>query len=261
MGIEGHLSHALERQELAIHYQPIVETISGRIVGAEALLRWNNVELGEVPPSRFIPLAEETGLIVPIGRWMMNTACHETRSALGRGHGAFRLSLNISSRQFRGEGLVDDIGQALARHDIPHHCLELEITEGMLMEDLPDTRKVLHELGRLGVRLSVDDFGIGYSALSYLKRFPVNGLKIDKSFIFGLPTDRGDVSLVEAIVAMARSLRIDVTAEGVETEEQLRFLRQRGCDLVQGYYLSEPLPAEQFNDLMEFGKGEIARLM
>jgi EAL domain-containing protein (putative c-di-GMP-specific phosphodiesterase class I) len=224
-------------------------------------LRWNNVELGEVPPSRFIPLAEETGLIVPIGRWMMNTACHEGRSALGRGHGAFRLSLNISSRQFRAEGLVRDIGQALARYDIPHHCLELEITEGLLMEDLPDTRKILHELGRLGVRLSVDDFGIGYSALSYLKRFPVNGLKIDKSFICGLPTDRGDVSLVEAIIAMARSLHIEVTAEGVETEEQLRFLRQRGCDFVQGYYLSEPLPAEKFNDLMEFGKGEISRPM
>jgi len=261
MGTEGQLSHALERQELAIHYQPVVETISGRIVGAEALLRWNNVELGEVPPSRFIPLAEETGLIVPIGRWMMNTACHEGRSALGRGHGAFRLSLNISSRQFRAEGLVRDIGQALARYDIPHHCLELEITEGLLMEDLPDTRKILHELGRLGVRLSVDDFGIGYSALSYLKRFPVNGLKIDKSFICGLPTDRGDVSLVEAIIAMARSLHIEVTAEGVETEEQLRFLRQRGCDFVQGYYLSEPLPAEKFNDLMEFGKGEISRPM
>jgi EAL domain-containing protein (putative c-di-GMP-specific phosphodiesterase class I) len=129
------------------------------------------------------------------------------------------------------------------------------------MEDLPDTRKILHELGRLGVRLSVDDFGIGYSALSYLKRFPVNGLKIDKSFISGLPTDRGDVSLVEAIIAMARSLHIEITAEGVETEEQLQFLRQRGCDFVQGYHLSEPLPAERFSDLMEFGKGEISRPM
>ncbi|MGB7947988.1 MAG: EAL domain-containing protein, partial [Candidatus Binatia bacterium] len=217
MGIESQLSHALERQELAVHYQPIVETSSGKIVGAEALLRWNNVEFGEVPPARFIPLAEETGLIVPIGRWMLNVACHERRKSFGRKVSPFRLSLNVSSRQFRDQGLVDDISEALARNDVPPHCLELEITEGLLMEDLPDTREILLALSRLGVRLSLDDFGIGYSSLSYLKRFPVNGLKIDKSFIHGLPTDPGDVSLVEAIIAMARSLRIQVTAEGVET--------------------------------------------
>jgi diguanylate cyclase (GGDEF)-like protein/PAS domain S-box-containing protein len=251
MGIEGQLSHALERQELEAHYQPIIETRSGRIVGAEALLRWNNVELGDVTPAQFIHLAEETGLIVPIGRYMLNAACHERKNLLGRKFPEFRLSVNISSRQFRGQGLVRDIKEALTRNDIPPHCLELEITEGLLMEDLPDTRKILRELGQLGVRLSLDDFGIGYSSLGYLKRFPVNGLKIDKSFIHGLPMDRGDVSLVEAIIAMARSLHIDVTAEGVETEEQLRFLHQRGCDFVQGFYLSQPLSAEQFQDLMK----------
>jgi EAL domain-containing protein (putative c-di-GMP-specific phosphodiesterase class I) len=182
---------------------------------------------------------------------MLNVACHERRKSFGRKVSPFRLSLNVSSRQFRDQGLVDDISEALARNDVPPSCLDLEITEGLLMEDLPDTREMLLALGRLGVRLSLDDFGIGYSSLSYLKRFPVNGLKIDKSFVHGLPTDPGDVSLVEAIIAMARSLRIQVTAEGVETEEQLSFLRQRGCDFAQGYYLSEPLPSEQFNGLME----------
>ncbi len=182
---------------------------------------------------------------------MLNVACHERRKLFGRKFSPFRLSVNISSRQFRGQGLVDDVSAALARNDVPPNCLELEITEGLLMEDLPDTREILLGLGRLGVRLSLDDFGIGYSSLSYLKRFPVNGLKIDKSFIHGLPRDRGDVSLVEAIIAMARSLHIQVTAEGVETEEQLRFLQQRGCDFAQGYYLSEPLPSERFNALMD----------
>ncbi len=246
MRLESHLLHALDRNELDLHYQPIVDIRSRKVVGTEALLRWSNEELGSVHPERFIPLAEDTGLIVPIGRWVLDTACQQLRQWREMGLPPLRLSVNISSRQFRGKGLVEAVSQALEKHGIVAQCLELEITEGLLMDELPQTRETLHALDALSVRLALDDFGTGYSSLSHLKKFPVDTVKIDKSFIQDVSTDPGDATVVEAIIAMAHRLNLQVIGEGVETDDQLEFIRARGCDLAQGYYFSEPLPPGEF---------------
>ena len=246
MRLESHLLHALDRDELELHYQPIVDVRSQKIIGAEALLRWSNEELGLVPPERFIPLAEDTGLIVPIGRWVLDTACRQLGRWREMGLPPLRLSVNISSRQFRGKGLVEAVSQALEKYGIVAQCLELEITEGLLMDELPQTRATLHALDALSVRLALDDFGTGYSSLSHLKKFPVDTVKIDKSFIRDVSTDPGDATVVEAIIAMAHRLNLQVVGEGVETDDQLEFIRTRGCDLAQGYYFSEPLPPGEF---------------
>ncbi len=245
--IEGLLRRALERDQLFLHYQPVVDINSGDTVCVEALLRWNAPEVGAVTPEQFIALAEDTGLIVPIGEWVLHTACRQIASWRMEGLPPVGLSVNISSRQFRGGGLVESVTRALRENGMSASSLQLEITEGLLMDDLPDTKAALHELQTMGVRLAVDDFGTGYSSLSYLKRFPVTALKIDKSFIRDIPSDRGDATLVEAIVAMAHRLNLEVIGEGVETKKQLDFIRSRGCDLAQGHYFSRPLPPEQFS--------------
>jgi len=246
MRLEGQLMHAVDRGEFVLHFQPIVDVRSRQLVGAEALLRWHNPELGEIGPDRFVPLAEDTGLIVPIGRWLLDASCRLLAGWRQAGLPHMSLSVNVSSRQLRGKGLLEAVAQALQRHSLPPYCLELEITEGCLMTEIGDTAAALAALDRLGVRLALDDFGTGYSCLSYLKQLPVDTVKIDKSFILNVSSDPGDATVVEAIIAMAHRLGIRVIGEGVETEEQLRFIRQRGCDLAQGYYFSTPLSAEDF---------------
>lgn len=250
MRLESHLLHALDRNEFELHYQPIVDLRLGVVVGAEALLRWNNPMLGPVEPERFVPLAEDTGLIVPIGEWVLDNACRQLAEWQASGL-PLRVSVNISSRQFRGTNLVRTTAAVLQRHQVPAGLLELEITEGLLMDELPQTRANLRDLASLSVRLSLDDFGTGYSSLRYLKQFPVDTLKIDKSFVGEVPHDAGDATVVEAIIAMGHHLGLQVIGEGIEAEEQLKFLQSRGCDLAQGYYLSKPLAAAAFRRWLE----------
>jgi diguanylate cyclase (GGDEF)-like protein/PAS domain S-box-containing protein len=249
--IESHLRYALERDELFVEYQPIVEVSSGNLVAAEALLRWRSQELGLVMPDRFIGVAEGTGLIIPIGDWVLQTVCREAAAWQDRAMGPLRVSVNASSRQFRGSDLVTTVSEALEDSGLPAACLELEITESLLVDKESEATAILHQLSEMGVRLSIDDFGTGYSSLSYLKRFPVDTLKIDRAFVRDVTTDPEDAALARAIIAMGRSLGLKVVGEGIETMEQLEFLRQERCDLVQGYYFSRPLALKAFSVLLE----------
>jgi len=243
LDLETALRHALERQEFVLHYQPQVDLISGRIIGMEALVRWQRPGTGLVSPLDFIPLAEETGLIVPIGEWVLRTACAQNRAWQEAGLPALQMSVNIAARQFQQQNLAEVVARVLQETGLDPRWLMLEITESTVMRDAGAAVETLREIGSLGVGLSVDDFGTGYSSLSYLKRFPLNCLKIDKSFIDDITTDPNDAAITTAIISMAGSLEIKVIAEGVETLAQLNFLRARGCDAMQGYYFSKPLPA------------------
>ncbi|MCG8509870.1 MAG: EAL domain-containing protein, partial [Rhodospirillales bacterium] len=244
--IENQLRPALDQNEFYLNFQPIVDIADSNIVRAEALLRWNNPKLGFVSPADFIPIAEEIGLIVPIGDWVMRTACQEAASWRSRDLHPFTLSVNVSTRQFRGTSLVEGVGKALRDSGFSPERLEIEITESLLMGDIPEVTRSLGKLKDLGVKLSVDDFGTGYSSLSYLRRFPVDIIKIDRSFVMEVLTDPDNATLVETIVNMAHSLKLQVIAEGVETEEQLAFLRGLGCDFAQGFLFSRPLSADDF---------------
>jgi diguanylate cyclase (GGDEF)-like protein len=243
--LETHLRYALERGELALHYQPLVDLTSGRVVGAEALLRWNSPEFGAVRPNVFIPLAEDTGLIVPIGAWVLRTACRQAK-AWRVANGPDYVAVNVSIRQFRDGELDQRVADILDEVGLPPAGLELEVTESLLLDDSGAAMASLEALDEMGVRLSIDDFGTGYSSLGYLKRYPFSTLKIDHSFVSGAGEDPDDKALIEAIVAMAHSLRLKVIAEGVETRGQLDFLYAKACDAIQGYYISEPLPPDQF---------------
>jgi EAL domain-containing protein (putative c-di-GMP-specific phosphodiesterase class I) len=250
--LESELRKALDRNELTLHYQPIVNISSGAVEGAEALLRWKNPKLGSVPPDQFIPLAEETGLIIPIGDWVLQTACREAKTWQRDGRPPLRLAVNISSRQFRGNGedLVQTVERMLEESGLQAGNLELEVTENLLMEDITETVTQFQRLNAMGVNLSIDDFGTGYSALSYLKRFPFDLLKIDREFVRNIISDPEDAALTTAIITMAQSLGLKVIAEGIETEQQLAFLREKRCDLAQGYFFSKPVPAEAFRQLL-----------
>lgn len=239
------LRRAQERQELLLHYQPQVETGTGRLVGVEALLRWQSPELGMVGPDRFIPLAEEAGLIVNIGKWVLETACQQAVAWQKEGMAPIIMAVNLSARQFRQSDLVLMVRQALSESGLQPSLLELEITEGMLMQDPERAVSTLQELHGIGVHVSVDDFGTGYSSLAYLKRFPVTQLKIDRSFVRDIPGDSDDAAIVTAVVSLAHNLRIGVIAEGVESEEQRAFLLGLNCDLCQGYLFSRPVSAER----------------
>ncbi len=249
VALERALRQAVERDEFLIHYQPQVEISSGRVIGAEALLRWNRPGAGMMAPDKFIPLAEETGLIVPIGRIVLQQACTEARRRQDAGHHGFRIAVNLSPRQFAQSELVADVRQILNDTGLAPENLELEITESMVMDNPERAAAILRELRVVGVQLAIDDFGTGYSSLSYLKRFPVNTIKIDRSFIQDVPADADDVAITHAIIAMGRSLRLSVVAEGVETAAQADFLRVNNCDLMQGYLISRPVPAA---DLAQF---------
>lgn len=251
MLIESHLVHAVDRGDLRLYYQPIIDARCRRLVGAEALLRWDNAQLGTLDPEIFIPLAEDTGLIVPVGRWVLDKACAQLRAWREMGYADLTLAVNVSSRQLRGNGIVDTVAEALARYAIPPEFLELEITEGCLLQDIAEIRDALQALDRLGVRLSLDDFGTGYSCLSHLKDLPVDTVKIDKSFILNVSGDPGNATVVEAIIAMAHRLGLRVIAEGVETADQLDFIRVRGCDFAQGFYFAPPLSTEDFQTWLE----------
>jgi len=243
--IEQSLRHALAAGELILVYQPIVDSAGGRTVGAEALLRWHSSELGDVPPAEFIPLAEETGVIIPIGDWVLETACAQMAEWRRTIAPDLVIAVNLSPRQFR-EGLVERIALCLSRASLEPDALELEITEGLLISDSDTVLPMLTSLTRMGVRISIDDFGTGYSSLAYLKRFPLHNLKVDRSFVVGLPEHRDSVAITQAVVAMAHSLGMSVTAEGVETPEQGAFLCSAGCDRQQGFLFGRPLEAASY---------------
>ncbi len=249
--IERFLRRAIELDEFLLHYQPQVEVATGRVVGAEALLRWNHPGLGMMSPVKFIPLAEETGLIVPIGRIVLMRACVEAKCWQDAGAHDFRIAVNLSPRQFSHDDLVSDVRHILEDTGLPPETLELEITESMVMDKPEQATTTLHELRALGVKLAIDDFGTGYSSLGYLKRFPVNTLKVDRSFIKDIPHDADDVAITNAVIAMGRSLRLSVVAEGVETTAQADFLRSNGCDLMQGFLIGKPMPAAELRCFLE----------
>jgi diguanylate cyclase (GGDEF)-like protein/PAS domain S-box-containing protein len=247
--LEGNLRRAIDRGEFHLYFQPQLDLASGRINGAEALLRWQHPEHHQISPAQFIPVAEETGLIIPIGEWVIDAACRQVRKWLDQGLPPVRIAVNLSARQFSAS-LPKTILGIIARHGIPSDSLELEITESMLMHNADSVVAMMREFGEAGILMALDDFGTGYSSLSYLKRFPIDNLKIDQSFVRGIPADQDDCAIARAIISMAKNLRLSVIAEGVETVAQLEFLREAGCDEIQGYYFSRPIPADEFAALL-----------
>jgi len=243
--LESNLRRALERNELTLHYQPQLNLQSGKIIGAEVLLRWNHPGTGMISPGEFIPLAEETGLIVPIGQWILETVCARNKEWQRAGLPIVKLAVNISAKQFRPD-LPRIVAETLARHELDARFLELEITESMIMQNVEGVIAMMDDFQLLGISLSLDDFGTGYSSLSYLKRFPIDKLKIDQSFVRGVTQDADDEAITKAIISLSRNLGLRVIAEGVETEEQLAFIRSAGCEEIQGYYYSRPLPEDDF---------------
>jgi diguanylate cyclase (GGDEF)-like protein len=248
--LESGLRRALVQGEFELHYQPKVDVDSGRIDSAEALIRWHHPKRGLTAPSGFIPIAEETGLIVPIGEWVLYEACRQAREWQTDGMRPLRIAVNLSATQFKQKNLVATVREALAAAGLDPGYLELELTESAVMQDPESSIQVLRQLSGLGVRISVDDFGTGYSSLSYLRRLPLDKLKIDRSFISGVAASRDDAEIVRAIVSLAHSLHLKVIAEGVETEDQLTFLRGLGCDQYQGFHCSPPVPADEFERMM-----------
>ena len=244
--LESGLHRALERQEFVLHYQPMVSLDSGEFTGVEALIRWRHPERGLVYPAEFVPIAEESGFIAAIGRWVLHEACRQSRAWRAAGLPPLPIAINISTVELRGKGFVESVGGILEEHGLVPLDLELELTETFLMRDSTSTAAVLQSLSNLGVRIALDDFGTGYSSLSHLKRFPIDTLKIDQSFVHNLATDADDASIVSAVIGMGKGLQIRVVAEGVRTWEQLAFLRKQGCPEGQGYYFSRPVSAREF---------------
>jgi diguanylate cyclase (GGDEF)-like protein/PAS domain S-box-containing protein len=250
LSLETNLRRALELEEFTLHYQAKVNFKSGAITGVEALLRWQNPELGSVSPARFIPIAEETGLIVPIGKWVLREACQQSVAWRAQGLPPVSMSVNLSMRQLNDEGLVREIQGVLAETGMEPSLLELEVTESAIMHNAARAVEVLTAIKSLGVRLAIDDFGTGYSSLAHLKRFPIDTLKVDRSFIREVPNDAEDKAIAEAIIAMGKTLSLTVVAEGVETPQQQAFLSERLCDEMQGYYFSTPVAAQDFAELL-----------
>ena len=252
--LESMLRRALERGEFALYYQPQVDLRTNRVFGCEALLRWNQPELGMVSPAKFIPLAEETGLIVPIGEWVVRTACLQNKAWQNAGLPFVTVAVNISARQFREKNLVQVVAKILAESGLAPQYLELEVTESVIMHDAHNAIADLQAFRDMGVTLSVDDFGTGYSSLSYLKRFPVDRLKIDQSFVRDINADADDAAIAQAVVTLGHSMNLRVIAEGVETAEQLAFLRRNQCDEMQGYLYGKPVPAHEFGNILQEGR-------
>jgi diguanylate cyclase (GGDEF)-like protein len=251
LAMERRLRRALEREEFVLHYQPMVEIASGRLAGAEALVRWNHPDSGMIQPEDFIPIAEETQLIVPIGAWVLRTACKQMKAWHDSGHPWLRVAVNLSPRQFQDRELVSMVEQVLAETHFPPTLLDLEITESTAMQNAELSLSILNRLKEMGIRISIDDFGTGYSSLSYLKRFPIDTVKIDQDFVRDLTSD--DAAIISAVISMARALNLRVIAEGVETEEQLAFLRREQCSEMQGFLYSEPLTSAEFESALRAG--------
>jgi diguanylate cyclase (GGDEF)-like protein len=262
LSLKTGLRRALQRDEFLLHYQPRIDLATGMVACAEALIRWQHPEKGLIPPAKFIPLAEETGLIIPIGEWVLRTACAQNKSWQVAGLPPMRVSVNVSVRQFTQQNIEDVIGDILAETGLGPEFLELEITESVIMVNPDQAIKTLGELKGMGISLAIDDFGTGYSSLMNLKRLPVDIIKIDRSFISGIAVEKSDETLVSTIISMGHNLGLSVVAEGVETDEQLAFLAERKCQEVQGFYLSEPLPPASLNVLLEKGvsSGEGSKL-
>jgi diguanylate cyclase (GGDEF)-like protein len=256
--IEADLRGALERQEFVLHYQPKMNLQTGKITGAEALIRWLHPDRGLVPPLQFIPFAEETGLISLIGQWVLREACRQAQDWIDSGLHATPVAVNVSSSEFRSEGFLESLRAILRDTRLDPRYLELELTESVLMQHAESSSSVLSALKSIGVRLAVDDFGTGYSSLSYLKRFPIDSLKIDQSFVREIDADTDDATIVSAVITMAKSLRQCVIAEGVETEEQVAFLQAHGCDEAQGYCFSKPVVPHEFAQLLKPGLAPFA---
>ena len=253
LNLETDLRYALERDEFVLHYQPQISLRNGRMVGMEALIRWQHPVLGLIPPTRFISLAEDMGLIIPIGEWVLLTACRQLREWQRMGAEDLRVAVNLSARQFTQKMLVQSIQDVLLETGLEPRFLELELTESMMMDDVDKAIAVLGNLKKIGVKIAIDDFGTGYSSLAYLRRFPLDVLKIDRSFINDLATDSNAGAIVTSIIALAHNLRLQVIAEGVETGDQLAFLQEQGCDLMQGFYASKPVDVTNFAELLSAG--------
>lgn len=250
--LENSLYQALERDEFSLHYQPQVDLKTGKIVGAEALLRWQHPQMGLVPPVRFIPVLEETGLIFEVGEWVIRAAGEQTKQWAETDFGPLRIAVNLSARQFERNDFIEVVSRSIENFDLPPGCLELELTESILMED-PETSRIMLERLSSGhrARIAIDDFGTGYSSFNYLTKFVLDVLKVDKSFIEDVPDAKKTAAIVTTIINLGHSLDLEVVAEGVETREQLDFLRDAGCDIAQGYYFSPPVPVEDFTKLLK----------
>jgi len=249
--LENKLRRAIKDHEFELYYQPQVDAVSQQIIGMETLIRWNQPDIGMVSPAEFIPLAEETGLIVSIGEWVLRTACQQAKAWLDQGFLSLMLSVNLSSHQFRKKEFMQVLHSALNDSGLPAEQLQLELTERIIMHEDDFTVSRLQRINDLGIHLSIDDFGTGYSSMSYLKRFPLNELKIDKSFVDDVCSDEDDGVIVAAMINLAHALNLRVIAEGVEKKEQLHWLAENGCDAIQGYYFSRPLPVSEFEALMQ----------
>jgi EAL domain-containing protein (putative c-di-GMP-specific phosphodiesterase class I) len=256
--LENGLHHALERREFELYYQPKMNLATGAVIGVEALIRWRHPERGLVSPAQFIPIAEECGFIVPIGRWALREACRQGRAWQDAGLAPVRIAVNISAVELRARDFVAGVRTILTETGLDPRCLELELTETFLMQDSKSTVAVLQALKAMGLHLALDDFGTGYSSLSYLKRFPIDTLKIDQSFVRDVTTDADDASIVSAVISMGKSLHMQVVAEGVETRAQLEFLQELSCPEGQGYYFSPPVVAAKFAQLMGRNLGRVA---
>jgi diguanylate cyclase (GGDEF)-like protein len=248
--LETNLRHALERNELSLHYQPKVDLTTGQITGLEALLRWTHPDRGMLPPMQFIPLAEEIGLIVPIGRWVLREACAQNMAWQHQGLPVVSMAVNLSPRQFADEHLLRDVDDALRDSGMEPALLQLEVTESMVMQNVPRAVKLLDAIQSRGIRLAIDDFGTGYSSMSLMKQFPIDTIKIDRSFVRDLPNVSEDKAIAQAIISMGKALGMTIVAEGVETAEQEAFLRDHACDEMQGFLFSKPVPAEGIPDLL-----------
>jgi EAL domain-containing protein (putative c-di-GMP-specific phosphodiesterase class I) len=251
LAMEAQLRKAIERNEFEIHLQPKLDLRSDRIAGAEALIRWRHPERGMVLPGDFIPLAEQGGMIVPVGEWVLQAACQQSMTWLQAGLPPTPVAVNISSLHFRHRTLLSTVARVLENTGLPPQLLELELTESILMEDIAATLATLRSLKGMGLRLSIDDFGTGYSSLAYLKRFPLDALKVDRSFVKDMSAAADDTAIPSAIIAMAHSLKLEVVAEGVETQEQMAFLKERGCEYAQGYFIGRPMAAPQLTTILE----------
>jgi EAL domain-containing protein (putative c-di-GMP-specific phosphodiesterase class I) len=243
--LESQLAQALERNEFVLHFQPQVRATDGSLAGVEALIRWQHPERGLLGPDEFIPLAEQRRLMLPIGQWVLRSAARAARRWRSRGLIDVPVAVNLSSMQFHAEGFVEAVEQVLREEKVPGEWLELELTERMLMDDLGAVKRTLQRLKGMGIRISVDDFGTGYSSLAHLKELPIDSMKIDRSFVQDLPRERGSTAIARAVMQMAQGLEITVIAEGVENDEQRRFLAAEGCDVLQGELISAPLTAVQ----------------